>query len=199
MITRLRYLTVILVLASFAAPLRGGDADWTLGKVMMLLARVQHLESTFVEKKRSGFLKEDLVLSGTIRFTAPDTLEKHVLSPFDELILIDRNQITIERDEGDSVQRFVRVIPPVVRTIIDSVRATLAGDQSRLERHYETAVTGREQSWSLQLLPKDPELKQYLRAITIDGVGEKIMRIVTEEVDGDSSVIEITYKNIVAS
>lgn len=165
----------------------------------MLLAGVKQVESTFVEKKQSGFLKDDLVLSGTLRFTAPNTLEKHVLSPFDEMITIDHDRITIERQEGDSIERLVQTIPPAVRTIIDSVRATLAGDQTRLERHYEIEVSGHHQSWSLQLLPKEPELKKYLRVITIDGMAEKIIRIVTEEVDGDRSVIEITYENIVAS
>lgn len=166
---------------------------------MTLLAGVKQLESTFVEKKQSGFLKNDLVLSGTLSFTAPDTLEKHVLSPFDETILIDHNQIIIERQEGDSTEQFVQAIPPAVRTLIDSIRATLAGDQTRLERHYEIEVSGNDQSWSLQLLPKEAELKKYLRVITIDGMAEKINRIVTEEGDGDRSVIEITYKNMVAS
>jgi hypothetical protein len=165
---------------------------------MMLLAGVKQVESTFVEKKQSGFLKHDLILSGTLRFTAPNTLEKHVLSPFEEIITIDHNQVTIERQEGDSVQRLVHMIPPAVRTIIDSIRATLAGDQTRLERHYQIEVSGNGQSWSLQLLPKESELKKYLRLITIDGMAEKIIRIVTEEVDGDRSVIEITYNNIAA-
>lgn len=196
---RFRYLIIVLLSAAVATPSSGADTEWTLDKVMTLLARVEHLESTFVETKRSGFLKEDLVLSGTLRFTAPDALEKHVLSPFDELISVDHNQITIERQEGDIVQRFVQMIPPAVRTIIESIRATLAGDQSRLERHYEIAISGKQQSWSLQLLPKEPELNKYLRVITIEGMNEKIMRIVTEEVDGDSSVIEITYENIIAS
>jgi outer membrane lipoprotein-sorting protein len=189
-----------LLLSLAIAPASSGtDAEWTLSKVMMLLAGVKHLESTFVEKKRSSFLTDELVLSGTLRFTAPDTLEKHVLSPFDEMITIDHHQITIERQEGDTVQQFVQTISPAVRTIIDSIRATLAGDQTRLQRHYEIEVSGNDQSWSLQLLPKDSELKKYLRVITIDGMTEKIVRIVTEEADGDRSVIEITYKNIVAS
>ncbi len=86
-----------------------------------------------------------------------------------------------------------------MRTIIDSIRATLAGDQTRLERHYEIEVSGNDQSWSLQLLPRESELKKYLRVITIDRISEKITRIVTEEVDGDRFVIEIAYKDIVAS
>ncbi len=79
-------------------------------------------------------------MSGMLRYKAPGTLEKHVLSPFDELIIIDNNQITIERQEGDSVQRIIHVIPAAVRALVDSIRATLAGDHIRLQQHYDVRV-----------------------------------------------------------
>ncbi len=103
MSSRFRYVVIILFSVSIAPASSGTDTKWTLNKAMTLLAGVKQLESTFVETKQSGFLKDDLVLSGTLRFTAPNTLEKHVLSPFDEIITIGHSQITIERQEGDSV------------------------------------------------------------------------------------------------
>ncbi len=175
------------------------ELPWSFASVMSALASVEHVESTFVETKRSSYLNEDLVVSGTLRFTAPDKLEKRIEMPFVEHTTIHQNQIVIEREEEEATHYMNFDIPAAIRTIVDSIRATLAGDGTHLESYYQIDVTGAGRRWSMQLVPKVAELKKYLKSIVIDGEQERIIRIRFEEASGDRSEIKLTYQSFVTS
>jgi len=171
--------------------------NWTLNDVMQVLSGIRFIESSFVETKRSIFLTEELELKGTINYRAPDRLEKNIAQPFEERIVIDGDELVISRPGDENrVRRYSLDANPVVRKIIDSIRATLAGDLSILEQNYRANLWGEESEWELHLIPRDAELLEIIEQIRIRGAQGRIIEVQTTETDGDEATLQLTYNTV---
>ena len=177
-----------------ATSMPGYAGEFTIEHVMQSLAKIRVIDSPFVETKKSMFLTDELELAGTIRYHAPDWLEKTITEPFGETTLIDGDLVTIRKSSDErQVRRYSLDASPVIERIVDSVRATLAGDLPALERHYRANLWGEESAWELLLIPRDPELQEFIEQIRIRGAAGRIVQIETYEADGDESVLRLTY------
>ena len=177
-----------------AASVPANASEFTIEQVMQALAKIRVIDSPFVETKQSMFLTDELELAGTIRYRAPDWLEKTITEPFEETTLIDGDLVTIRKPSDERrVRRYSLDASPVIERIVDSVRATLAGDLSTLESHYRANLWGEESAWELHLIPRDPKLQEIIEQIRIRGAAGRIVQIETYEADGDESVLRLTY------
>jgi outer membrane lipoprotein-sorting protein len=175
---------LLLALASPAA-----FAAWDLQQLMESLARNKSGRATFVETKHIAMLSAPLVSSGELLYTAPDKLEKRTLKPKPETMAIDGDMLSITRGR----QKFELQLQaqPELAAFIDSIRGTLAGDRSALERSYRLSLEGTADNWVLQLVPTDNRMKAVVQRIRISGVQGDVKRIEIEQADGDSSLMAI--------
>jgi len=166
-------------------------ADLDVGALMRLLASVQQANARYVEVRYSAVLTEPLVSRGTLAYSRPDRLEKHVTSPYEEHDVLKAGQLTIDKPGRGSPIVLSAAEAPAVAGLVESIRATRAGDLAALERYYKVDVGGSAEGWWLRLRPHEPELAQLVRSVTVQGAGGRIERVEIDEASGDRVIMEI--------
>lgn len=175
------------------APIAASGQDWDLSALMRAMAQVPASESRFVETRHLAMLTRPIELKGSLRYERPNRLAKHVQSPFDELLSVEGDAVTlVNRTKGEQQVLLLRE-QPVLAALVESVRATLAGDLAQLERHYKAGFSGRRSAWTLRLAPRDAKVRGYVETITLAGGDARLRRIEVLETGGDRSVMTILH------
>ena len=170
--------------------LQAADAPaWDFAQLMAQLAQVQTSSARYSEVRHIAVLQKPLVLSGALHYVRPSQIEKHQILPFREVIRVNGQQLTVERD-GKTRSITLHDVP-LIAALVESLRSTLAGDGTELERLYAVNVEGAKQRWTLKLTPREVEVAGIVRSISISGSGSRISRIEILEPGGDSSVMTI--------
>jgi len=177
----------VLLLASL--PAAAQEEPWDFARLMAQLAQVQTSRARYSEVKRVALLQKPLQLSGTLFYSRPARLEKRQTLPFEEVISVDGDWLTVER-EGKT-RRISLQNAPLVAALVESLRATLAGDGAELERLYKVRVQGTRQRWTLKLTPREVEIAGIVKSIVIAGSDSRIVRLEILEPGGDGSVMTI--------
>jgi Outer membrane lipoprotein carrier protein LolA-like len=165
---------------------------WGMPQLMQSMAGVKSSRKKFTERKFMSVLTTPLESSGTLSYRAPAWLEKHTLHPRDEKMVLDHGIIYIANRAGQ-VQRSMMVDQyPAIGAFVESIRATLAGDQKALDKYYRAMLAGNASRWHLQLTPKDPATLEVVREIRMKGRGNLIDTIEILEANGDRSVMTVT-------
>ena len=176
----------LLVLLCLALPAR---AAWDIEQLMHDLARNKGGKVRFVEKKYIALLDRPLVSSGELGYFPPDRLEKRTLLPKPDVMVLDRDTLSIERGKQKLSLRLAD--QPQALAFVDSIRGTLAGDRPALERSYALYLTGSEERWTLSLLPSDPRIAALVTRITIGGSRDRVRSVEYLQADGDRAVMTI--------
>ena len=177
---------VLLASAAAAAP-----AALPVGELAQMLASVDSAKARFVETRHSALLKAPLVLQGTLAYRRPDRVEKHVLTPYDERIVVEAGRLTIENRTHNRRQTIAVSGAPGLAALVESIRATRAGDLPALQRHFALQVEGSRERWTLTLRPLDAQVGDYVVSIARSGSGARIAQVTIDETSGDRSVMEI--------
>ncbi len=184
---KIRSLGCLLLLA-WPWPLLAADD----GDITALLARfAQHREfvGEFKEYKTSGLLAHTLELEGQLIYRAPAYLEKHIHKPYDERQIIDGDQVILEH-AGEPRRTLSLTSVPEMKIVVDSLRATLAGDAAALRANYRVQKLAQADGWHLRLTPRDAAVEESVREIHISGndIGIREFRIV-QTAGGESRVV----------
>jgi outer membrane lipoprotein-sorting protein len=166
------------------------ESNWDIDQLMQALANTPNGHASFVEKKNIAVLEKPVESSGELFYTAPDRLEKRTLKPKPEVMLLEKDKLTVEqrgRKHVLSLQSY-----PEIAAFIDSIRGTLAGDRKALEKSYKLSLYGTQEDWKLNLLPIQDKMKKVVSSITISGASHLVQTIEIKQADGDSSVMTIT-------
>jgi hypothetical protein len=182
-----RAVSVLLLVGPLQAAAQ--EEPWDFARLMAQLAQVQASRARYSEVKRVAMLQKPLQLSGTLFYERPARIEKHQILPFKEVIRVDGDWLTVER-EGKT-RRIALQNAPLVAALVESLRATLAGDGAELERLYSVKVEGTRQRWTLALTPKEVEIAGIVKSIAIAGSGSRVVRLEILEPGGDGSVMTI--------
>ncbi len=164
-------------------------AAWDLDQLMRNLAQTRAGHASFVETKSIAILDQPIVSSGELFYTAPDKLEKRTLKPKAENMLVEGDNLRIER--GRQKYHLQLADYPELAAFIDSIRGTLAGDRKALERSYQLNLEGTAANWTLQLVPNTARMQQVVSRIRITGVRDEVRSIDITQADGDSSQMRI--------
>jgi hypothetical protein len=167
------------------APLRADELDG----LMQRLAQRQHGHVTFVEKKFLSTLERPLQSSGELFYDAPDRLEKRSLSPRRESLILERGVLRVQL--GRRERTLALADYPDIAPLIDSIRATLAGDRVALERTFAVEFTGSPSQWRLLLTPRDARVARAVSRIRIDGSEQSLRAVEIAQPDGDRSVMTL--------
>jgi hypothetical protein len=174
---------------SFAMAATCAHAAWDVQQLMQSLAQAQSGRATFVETKRIAMLDKPVESSGELLFVAPDRLEKRTLRPKPESMVVDGDELTIER--GGRTYRLRLRSYPEIAAFIDGIRGTLAGNRKVLERDFRIGLSGNANAWTLQLFPFDEKMKAVVRRVRITGSQGQVGSIEIDQADGDSSLMVI--------
>ncbi len=181
------------VVAAFAVAIVTAAPSSTLDTLMALLAKRQHGHVTFVEEHFIGVLDRPVESSGELLYDAPDRLEKRTLKPKPESLVLEHGVITAHRGHRTYVLNLSDY--PQIVPLIDSIRATLAGDRAALERSFKLSLEGDLESWKLLLVPSEPTVAKSVKQIRIEGARDTIHSVEIQQADGDRSLLTIGPEN----
>jgi hypothetical protein len=162
-------------------------AGLTLEAILARIGGKSEQTARFVEKKYLAVLDAPVESSGTLRYQAPGRLEKNTEQPARESMMLDGDQLVVER----SGRR--RSLPasqlPGVAALVGGLRDTLAGDARALQRMFKVVLQGDAASWQIDLLPSDTESAKLVNRITLRGREDQLLEVETLQADGDKSVM----------
>ncbi|MEO8445663.1 MAG: LolA-related protein [Gammaproteobacteria bacterium] len=180
---------VILLGCLLAAPGAGAAAGDALDELLMRFRQRQHGHVTFTESYSTAVLDRPLESSGELFYDAPDRLEKRTLLPRPQRLVVESGTLIIERRQKQ--YRVALADYPRVAPYIDSIRATLAGDRSALERVFRVEFSGSDEEWTLLLAPLDGEVAADLASIRIQGAADAIRIVTMKLANGEQSVMTL--------
>ena len=155
---------------------------------MRSLAQAPERRATFRETKRLAALSEPLYSNGSLTYRPPAYLEKSTLFPHRERLVIDGDRLVITR--GDEPPRVVNLGgQPALRTLIDAVRAPMAGDLATLQRAFEVGTTAVPRGWRRGRPPRGPAAAQ--RDPHKGDDGDELPSVEVAEAGGDEQLMLI--------
>lgn len=174
-------LLFLIALPAFAA--------FDVGQLMNELAKHKGGKAKFVEKKTISLLDKPVVSTGEMSYIAPAYLEKRTLTPKPEILILDKDMLSIERDKQKLSINLSN--QPEALAFIDSVRGTLTGNRAALEKNYGLYLSGTADKWVLTLLPSEPKIAALVLRIVVTGSKNQIRSIEYLQADGDRSLMTI--------
>lgn len=164
-------------------------AQFTVTELMAALAANTFGTAAFTEQNYISILDLPVESSGELRFIPPAHLEKRMLRPKVETLVLDSDVLTIER------QARKHVLPlkdyPEVASMVVGIRATLGGDRKALEQVYHLDLEGDRNRWTLVLTPLDARVSRAISRIRMEGTRDEVRTIEILLADGDRSVMSI--------
>jgi hypothetical protein len=164
-------------------------APFGIAQLMQMMAENKPGNATFSEKKYLAVLDKPVESSGELRFIPPNRLEKRTVKPKPEMLVLDGDQIQVERRGKKHVLQLANY--PEISGMVESIRATLAGDRATLERIYRLTLQGGSNAWVLNLVPLDGRVASIVTRIRMEGVRDEVRRMEILLADGDRSVMQI--------
>ncbi len=176
-----------LVLAALC-PLASAES-WGLSQLMAGFAEVGESRARFTEEKHLSMLTAPLRLSGTLRYVRPDHLEKTVTKPYVESLRVTGDRVEWQRQNRTRTMSLRS--QPQIWALVDSIRATLAGDLPALNQHYRVAFEGDRSQWKITLEPRQESLSQFIATMRLQGSAQQLRRVEIVEANQDRSVMLI--------
>ena len=186
----MRLLCIAILIAAW--PTAGTAAEFNLAELMREFAELPSATARFTETRNMSVLQSPLTLSGQLAYARPSRLERHVLAPYDEKTVISGDRVTIENRSRNISRTFSLGSAPAAYALVESLRATLAGDLAGLQRHYSVELKGRRDDWTLALTPREPAVASLVSSVTIAGAQARVLRFEVREANGDSSTMTIS-------
>jgi hypothetical protein len=171
-----------------AAPLEPSPLD----ALMALLAQRRHGVAAFRQQQFLSVLKHPLDSSGLLLYEAPDHLEQRTEKPHPQSVVVDHGLVRLQLGARERTLRLADY--PQLVPLIESIRATLAGDRPALEREFQLEFNGELAHWELLLVPRDPALAAQLQRIRLSGEGAAISEVEVLQTGGDRSLMRITER-----
>jgi outer membrane lipoprotein-sorting protein len=175
----------LLYMATFGAAAAQAADD--LDAVMHLLAARRHGEVSFVAQHFLSVMKRPVESSGELIYDAPNRLEKRTLEPHPETLVLAGDVVTVQRGRSRHVlelKSYPQIIP-----LIESIRATLAGDRAALERVFRLEFMGDVERWTLVLVPLDAAVAKTVARVQIDGYRDVLLKVEIRQTNGDRSLM----------
>lgn len=173
-----------------ALALPAAAAEPTLGALFEALARARPAKAAFVERKFLALLDKPVESRGELSFTPPDVLEKRTTAPRPELLRVEGDRVVLERN-GRTLRMGLNDQPGVA-ILVESIRATLAGNLQALTRAYSVGLQPERGGWRLVLRPLDPAASSLVERVEIAGAEARVRTVEIFQADGDRSVMTIT-------
>jgi hypothetical protein len=185
----MRRISAIAALFLSSATVLSQEVPGELGELMRQLAERRHGEVSFVEQHFLKLLKHPAESYGELTYDAPDRLEKRTVEPRSETLTLAGDVLTMVR--GGHTRTFDLKGYPALVPLIESIRATLAGDLPTLQRIFTVDFAGTAARWRLTLTPRDAQVAKSVSQVRIDGANSTLTTVEIMETDGDRSLMTL--------
>jgi len=165
------------------------QAAFDLPQLMQTLSQVSAGEATFTERRSVAMLDHPLEFSGRLSFEAPDTFVRETLKPRPERLAVVGNNLTMS--QGGRSRTVTLDSVPQAAVIVEAIRGTLTGNRDALERRFTATVGGSAPHWSLELVPREAQLRDVVSSIRLTGRHSLVREVTVTMSDGDKSVMTI--------
>ena len=157
--------------------------------IIKRLARPSPSSVAFVEARFSSLLVTPLMVSGTLDYEGPESLNRHVTDPYLETTTIRGEAVRVER-AGQPPRTFSLHRAPELRGLVTGMTGLLAGDGDLIAQHFQVATKGSpDDAWRIELAPTDGKIQKRLRGITVTGTGIEPHCFVIRDTQGGASVM----------
>ncbi|WP_127477099.1 LolA-related protein [Sulfurivermis fontis] len=180
---RISWLALLFVLPPLAAA-----AQWDAAQLLAELARTVPKRIAYSETRRMAYLDVPLGSAGVLEFRPPDLLRRSVEGNGENYVIVG-DVVRIETSDGS--REIALDVHPALRAFAESLRATLAGDLPRLQRHFHVALAGDKAHWRLSLRPRDADVAVLIEDIELSGTHAHLLRVETRESGGDIAIMEL--------
>jgi hypothetical protein len=177
---------VTFMLAALSAAGAAIDAQ----RIVASLARDAPSSIAFTEARFSALLREPLIVSGTLGYLGPGSLERRVTSPYTETTTIRGDSVRIERD-GEATRTFGLKRVPELKGFVAAFAGLLAGDATGLEQDFSLSATGDPDAWQLELSPKEARARRRIRSVLVSGHVSELRCFAILDTQGGGSVIMV--------
>jgi hypothetical protein len=181
-------LAILWAAPSFSPRAARGASD-ELEELMHLMAARRHGEVDFIEQHFLAVLKRPVESSGIMIYDAPARLEKRTKEPRPETLLLDGDVLSVQRT-GQTRVLDLKAYPAIL-PLVESMRATLAGDAVALERTFSVEYAGSLSHWMLTLSPRDAQVLRKVSKVRIEGVRDNLVKVEILQTDGDRSLMTL--------
>ena len=152
------------------------------------LARPVPSSTPFVEAHFSPLLVRPLVVSGQLEYLGPGMLARTVNQPYHERSEISGDTATVAR-QGEPPRRFSLERAPQMQALVASFAGLLSGNYAALERNFTLDLHGDATHWLLGLVPRNPQVRDSIRSITVSGSGSQPLCLTTFQANDDTTVL----------
>jgi len=184
----------IVLSAAFGIAASRAAEQWTIRALMVELAKTRSGSVRYREERHLKAMTEPVVVTGTMAYEAPDRLVKIALTPHKETMVIEGDNLTIERAGGVGPQSLKLSEIPQLDSLITAIRGTLLGDLKALERAFEVRLSGTRNAWSIDLKPRAGGKRGADLRITVEGAAGRPARFEIRQPDGDRIVVQVLDK-----
>jgi hypothetical protein len=168
----------LIVVAFSVLPAVGvADDEITAKEILSRVQTPTNVAIPFVERRKNQLLKEPLVLSGEIDFSAGDSLTKRITSPFSERVTISRTAVEIERD--GQTRRLSLKRKKGLTEFYEGLKALFGKDVETLMTLFDVESVSAGDAWEIVLIPANSNLEKSLERMTIGGYKSRVTLIRT--------------------
>jgi hypothetical protein len=179
------------LVAASSAPAAATDPR----QIVASLAREAPSSIAFTEARFSALLREPLIVSGTLGYLGPGSLERRVTSPYAETTTIRGDSVRIERD-GEDARTFGLKRVPELKGFVAAFAGLLAGDAKELEQEFTLSATGDSHAWQLELVPKEARARRRIRSVIVSGRASEARCFAVLDTQGGGSVILVGSRDL---
>jgi hypothetical protein len=180
---RISWLALLLALLPLPAV-----AQWDAAQLLAALARAVPERIAYSETRRLAYLDVPLTSTGELEFRPPDWLRRSVQGSAESYVIAG-DVVRVETPGGS--REIALDVHPALRAFAESLRATLAGDLPRLQRHFHVELHGGIERWRLLLRPHYAGVAVLIESIELSGAGTQLLRIESRESGGDITITEL--------
>ncbi len=177
--------------ASIWANAGAGEPPLTVERLVTALTEDREVTVRFSEERRLHYLTEPIVFEGTLTFNPPDYMERLVLRPKWEKIVVEGGLLTIQTNKRDLPTRLLLSDVPALDAMVTTLQSLFAGDNDALRRLHDATLKAEGNAWSLTLIPRSAAWREAVRTVTVEGFEHRVRSITVIEAGGDSSTITI--------
>lgn len=173
----------VIGLLLFSLLAHGNDFD-RIAEILGNIDTPRNETIPFVEKRQNQLLEEPLILHGEVLFAADGTLSKRIERPVQERVTISADSLELARN--GRVRRVSLDKRAGVKVFYAGMRALLDGDTGSLfELFVVSASVGDAENWTIELVPKDADLRTFVEQMIISGQGGQVITVHTDQPGGD--------------
>lgn len=165
-------------------------------KLESLSARVNTIESDFVQEKNLSILTDKIISKGYFCYRKENNIRWEYRHPYPYLIIISQNKIFIKDDSNQ--KQYELQNNKMFQEMNRFISGCIQGDILKNEKDYRVSYFENERSYFVSLVPIAEKMRQMLNEVQIwfNRDDLTVNRIVMQESGGDYTRIDFTNKRL---